>query len=163
MAQPITDFHNPRQASVVIRKLGEEFPNRKRLNSTNSGPAWLGRMRLRVIAISYALEISIFAYVCQGDNPPGACCKLREFRGSKGSSAAAFVAPWSYRDHGGEKDLGLPAPLPAHFFVCPVTDPPPSPYCPIGSACETISNEPRSRTMMRKRFVTLSLSLPRPP
>src|ERR1700731_2533694 len=27
-----------------------------------------------------------------------------------------------------EKDLGLPAPLPAHFFVCPVKDPPPSPY-----------------------------------
>jgi hypothetical protein len=27
------------------------------------------------------------------------------------ASAAAFVAPWSHRDHGGEKDLGLPAPL----------------------------------------------------
>jgi hypothetical protein len=26
------------------------------------------------------------------------------------ASAAAFVAPWSYRDHGGEKDLGLAAP-----------------------------------------------------
>jgi hypothetical protein len=42
MTQPIANFHDARQASVIIREFGRELANRKRLNIANSGSglAW---------------------------------------------------------------------------------------------------------------------------
>jgi hypothetical protein len=42
MAQPKADFHNARQASVIVREFSEELVNRKWLNIANSASGLAG-------------------------------------------------------------------------------------------------------------------------